>query len=123
MGYPGGPESTGSSNGVTVTTAVGKLPNQLKVTVAINTKNPWGAIVNYNDPHVPRLPPMHRYPHLDRESRALTAEYLQGEDCVVIVTDHSAYDWHDILCHAPLVIDTRNATRDVTNHRERIVRA
>src|SRR3954469_18844573 len=36
---------TNGSNGVTVTTAVGRLPNQLKVTVAINTKNPWGAMV------------------------------------------------------------------------------
>jgi Flp pilus assembly protein TadG len=39
---------TNGSNGVTVTTAAGKLPNQLKVTVSIDTKNPWGAIVNYN---------------------------------------------------------------------------
>ena len=39
---------TNGNGGVTVTTAPGRLPNQLKVTVAINTKNPWGAIVNYN---------------------------------------------------------------------------
>ena len=41
--------SPNGSNGVTITTAVGKLPNQLKVTVStINTaKNPWGSIVGY----------------------------------------------------------------------------
>ncbi len=42
------------SGGVTVTTAAGQLPNQLKVTVAINTKNPWGAIVNYNSTTIVR---------------------------------------------------------------------
>ena len=42
------------ANGVTVTTAAGQLPNQLKVTVAINTKNPWGAIVGYNNTTIVR---------------------------------------------------------------------
>ena len=45
---------TNGSGGVTVTTAPGLLPNQLKVTVAINTKNPWGAIVNYNNTTIVR---------------------------------------------------------------------
>jgi hypothetical protein len=45
---------TNGSGGVTVTTAVGRLPNQLKVTVAINTKNPWGAIVGYNNTTIVR---------------------------------------------------------------------
>ena len=43
-----------ASNGVTITTAAGRLPNQLKVTIAINTKNPWGAIVNYNSTTIVR---------------------------------------------------------------------
>jgi Flp pilus assembly protein TadG len=38
---------TNGSNGVTITTAGGRLPNQLKVTVSVVTKNPWGALVNY----------------------------------------------------------------------------
>ncbi len=45
---------TNGSNGVTITTVAGKLPNQLKVTVSINTKNPWGAIVNYNNTTIVR---------------------------------------------------------------------
>src|SRR3954453_13490143 len=45
---------TNGSNGGTVTTAVGKLPNQLKVTVSINTKNPWGAMVGYNNTTIVR---------------------------------------------------------------------
>ena len=45
---------TDGSNGVTITTAAGKLPNQLKVTVSINTKNPWGAMVGYNNTTIVR---------------------------------------------------------------------
>jgi UDP-N-acetyl-D-glucosamine dehydrogenase len=82
-----------------------------------------GAMVHYNDPHIPTLPPMRRYPHLRRASQELTPDYLHAQDCVVIVTDHSAYDWPWIVEHSPLVVDTRNATRSVTVYRERIVRA
>jgi UDP-N-acetyl-D-glucosamine dehydrogenase len=82
-----------------------------------------GALVDYNDPHIPVLPPMRRYPHLHMSSRELTPEYLGSRDCVLIVTDHSAYDWDWIVRHSTLVVDTRNATRDVDGARERIVRA
>ena len=49
-----------------------------------------GAEVDYNDPHIPSLPSMRRYPHLRRESQPLSPEYLGSRDCVVVVTDHSA---------------------------------
>jgi UDP-N-acetyl-D-glucosamine dehydrogenase len=70
-----------------------------------------GARVEYNDPHIPALPPMRHYPTLRMASRELTPEYLGRCDAVVVVTDHSAYDWDFVLKHAPLVIDTRNATK------------
>jgi UDP-N-acetyl-D-glucosamine dehydrogenase len=82
-----------------------------------------GAEVQYNDPHIPRLPPMRHHPGLDLASQRLTEAYLAGQDAVVVVTDHSAYDWAWIAAHAPLVVDTRNATRNVTTHRDRIVSA
>jgi UDP-N-acetyl-D-glucosamine dehydrogenase len=82
-----------------------------------------GAVVTYNDPHIPELPPMRHYPHLHMESRELTAEYLAAQDCVVIATDHTAYDYAWILSAAKLVVDTRNATKNVTTGRERLVRA
>jgi UDP-N-acetyl-D-glucosamine dehydrogenase len=47
------------------------------------------------------------------ESQELTPAYLQSRDCVLIVTDHSAYDWKHIVEHSQLVVDTRNATRQV----------
>lgn len=82
-----------------------------------------GAVVEYHDPHIPTLPPMRHYPHLRRDSLALTPETLASQDCVVVVTDHSAYDWTWISQHARLVIDTRNALAKVPPGGARVVRA
>jgi UDP-N-acetyl-D-glucosamine dehydrogenase len=82
-----------------------------------------GALVEYNDPHIPVLPPMRHYPHLRMSSRELTPEYLQSRDCVLIVTDHTAYNWAWIAEHAPLIVDTRNALRNVVAPKGRIVLA
>jgi UDP-N-acetyl-D-glucosamine dehydrogenase len=83
-----------------------------------------GADVTYNDPHLPHLPGTSRYPRVvPMDSRPLTESYLRDQDCVLIITNHSAYDWPWVVEHTPLVVDTRNATRDVSNHRGRIVRA
>jgi UDP-N-acetyl-D-glucosamine dehydrogenase len=80
-----------------------------------------GAVMQYNDPHIPRLPEMRHYPHPPMESQALTPNYLQTQDCLVIVTDHSAYNWSEIVPHASLIVDTRNATRSVSAPAGRIV--
>jgi len=53
----------------------------------------------------------------------LTPEYLASQDCVLIATVHSSYDYDFIVEHAPLVIDTRNATKNVVQGREKIVKA
>ena len=53
----------------------------------------------------------------------MTPEYLAAQDCVLIATDHTAYDYSFIVKHSRLVIDTRNATKPVTAGREKIVRA
>jgi UDP-N-acetyl-D-glucosamine dehydrogenase len=73
-----------------------------------------GADLTYNDPHVPSLPKMrhHRLPAMT--SMPLTSEFLASQDCVLIATDHSAYDYEFIVRHAPLVVDTRNATKGVS---------
>jgi len=81
-----------------------------------------GAVVTYNDPHIPRLPPMRHYPHLKMSSQELTAQYLGSQDAVLIVTDHSAYDWQKIVSQSKLVLDSRNATKNVREHRERIIK-
>jgi UDP-N-acetyl-D-glucosamine dehydrogenase len=82
-----------------------------------------GAVATYNDPHVPQMPKM-RHRHVpEMSSQALTAEYLAAQDCVLIATDHSAYDYQFIVEHAKLVIDTRNATKAVQRGREKIRKA
>jgi UDP-N-acetyl-D-glucosamine dehydrogenase len=82
-----------------------------------------GAEVTYSDPHIPTLPSMRRYPQLRMNSQPLNPQFLQAQDAVLIVTDHSDYDWPWIVKHAPLIIDTRNATRGVIDHRDKIIRA
>lgn len=82
-----------------------------------------GAIVTYNDPHIPELPRMRHWPHLSMTSSPLTSEFLASQDCVLISTDHSAYDYNFIVAESKLVIDTRNATKTVTRNREKVIRA
>jgi UDP-N-acetyl-D-glucosamine dehydrogenase len=82
-----------------------------------------GALVEYNDPHIPSLPSMRRYPHLRMASQELTAEYLQTRDCLLIATDHSSYDWNWIAQHASLIVDTRNAMKNAVAPKARIVLA
>lgn len=82
-----------------------------------------GAVLSYNDPHIPRLPRMRHYNVPDMESVELTPKLLAEQDCVLIATDHSAYDYDFIVRHAPLVIDTRNATKNVQEGREKIKKA
>lgn len=82
-----------------------------------------GADVSYNDPHIPVMPSMRHYQLPRMESVALTPELLASHDCVLIATDHSAYDYPLIVEHAQLVIDTRNATAHVTSGRDKIVKA
>jgi len=81
-----------------------------------------GAEVCYHDPFVPKTMEMRAH-NLRMESRQLTDELLQSVDAVIISTDHTDIDYNRIVQLAPLVVDTRNATADVTEHRERIVKA
>jgi UDP-N-acetyl-D-glucosamine dehydrogenase len=81
------------------------------------------AKLSYNDPHVPRMPKVRHHDVPEMESTELTAEFLASQDCVLIATDHSAYDYDFIVRHSRLVIDTRNATKAVREGREKIQKA
>jgi len=69
-----------------------------------------GAVISYNDPHIPVLPSMRHYDVPRLASESLTTDYLASQDCILIATDHSAYDWEFVAKHARLIVDTRNAT-------------
>ena len=69
-----------------------------------------GAEVAYNDPYFPRVGAGRRYA-LQMESTPLSE--VGRFDCVIILTDHSAYNFPGIVTDARLVIDSRNATRSI----------
>jgi UDP-N-acetyl-D-glucosamine dehydrogenase len=73
-----------------------------------------GAEVSYNDPHIPRCAGMRHYPHFDLVSTPLDERVLQASDLVLLVTDHSSYDYAWIASQARLIVDTRNAFRGIT---------
>jgi UDP-N-acetyl-D-glucosamine dehydrogenase len=79
-----------------------------------------GAVLTYSDPHVPTLPSMRHHDLPTMDSQQLTPEFLGSQDAVLIATDHTDFDYSMIVQHAPLVIDTRNATANVTEGRCKI---
>ena len=79
-----------------------------------------GVELSYNDPHIPVLPSMRHHDVPDLSSTELTPKFLASQDCVLIATDHTAYDYEHIVQHARMVVDTRNATAGVTQGREKI---
>ena len=84
-----------------------------------------GAVVSYNDPHVPSLQArrLRGYGTIPLSSLELTNDLLASTDCVLIATNHSSYDYSAIVAAAALVVDTRNATRRVAAGREKVVKA
>jgi UDP-N-acetyl-D-glucosamine dehydrogenase len=81
-----------------------------------------GANITYNDPHVPKLQPTRKY-NFTMSSKALTAELLKEAELVLIITDHSQYDFRWVVNNASLVVDTRNATKGIRSARARIIKA
>ena len=81
-----------------------------------------GAAVHYNDPHIPVLPPMRKY-SFDLKSIDLSAAALAAMDCILLATDHSAYDYQFILDHADLIVDTRNAFNGLRGAELKVVQA
>jgi len=81
-----------------------------------------GARVAYNDPHVPKLHPMRKY-SFTMSSKPLTEALLRKMDLVMIITDHSQYDYQWIVTNAPLIVDTRNATKGVRSAMGKIIKA
>ena len=78
--------------------------------------------MEYNDPFVPRIPPMRGH-DLHMESQELTEERLAGVDCVLLATDHTQYDYDAIGRNAPLIVDTRNGMGGLPEHRHKVWKA
>jgi UDP-N-acetyl-D-glucosamine dehydrogenase len=73
-----------------------------------------GAYVDYNDPYIPVAPKMRKF-KVEKKSVCLTPKNIKRYDCVVIVTDHSSYDYEMILKNSKLIVDTRNVIKKKLN--------
>jgi UDP-N-acetyl-D-glucosamine dehydrogenase len=71
-----------------------------------------GAVVVYNDPYFPKIGKGRKY---DLQMQCVPLEQISQYDCVVILTDHSGYDYQRIVDEAQLVVDTRNATSGIVS--------
>jgi UDP-N-acetyl-D-glucosamine dehydrogenase len=78
-----------------------------------------GAVIHYNDPWVPKLRKTRKF-DFDLSSIPLSEQNLKKMHAIIIVTDHSDYDFDEIVRHSSLVVDTRNATEGIINGREKI---
>jgi len=71
-----------------------------------------GAEVSYNDPYFAQVGRGRKY---DLQMKCTPLDNLSAFDCVLIVTDHSDYDYGKIVRESKLVVDTRNATRGISS--------
>jgi UDP-N-acetyl-D-glucosamine dehydrogenase len=71
-----------------------------------------GAVVDYHDPHIPRMPKMRSWPNLEAsESVTLDEESVASYDIVLIATNHSGVDYEMVAKAAKTVVDTRGVYR------------
>jgi UDP-N-acetyl-D-glucosamine dehydrogenase len=82
-----------------------------------------GAKCVYNDPHIPEFPNMRHYRHLRIKPVELSDKELSSKDAVLIVTNHTEFDYEHIVRHATLIIDTHNACSKLRQWKHKIVRA
>jgi UDP-N-acetyl-D-glucosamine dehydrogenase len=77
-----------------------------------------GAHVTYHDPYIPVLN------HEGMQMRSITdlMPAVAAADCVVIVTNHSSYDYQAILSESKLIVDTRNALKKNGKNNPKVVR-
>jgi UDP-N-acetyl-D-glucosamine dehydrogenase len=78
--------------------------------VVIEKLRQAGAEVAYNDPFFPEVG---RGRHYNLRMHSTPLENLERFDCVLILTDHSLYNYGEIVSQSRLVIDSRNATRSI----------
>jgi UDP-N-acetyl-D-glucosamine dehydrogenase len=73
-----------------------------------------GALVSYHDPYFPMIGKGRKY---DLQMKRSELTNLEQYDCVLIVTDHSDYDYKRIVQESALVVDTRNATKGIDSNK------
>lgn len=76
-----------------------------------------GAKLYYNDPYVPTI----RWNDSIHRSTKLTPALLKKVDLAVILTDHTSYNYQWLVDNAKVIFDSRNATKNVRNNRNKLV--
>ena len=79
-----------------------------------------GAVVEYHDPYIPHIHHENDGWHMDSVTDVMKS--VKDADAVVIITNHSSYDYKAIVESAKFVFDSRNATRKVAKGSEKVVR-
>jgi len=77
-----------------------------------------GAEVSYHDPYIPSI----NHEEIELESVTNLIKGIKTADCVAIITNHSSYDYDQILKDAKLIVDTRNALGDKGKNSPKVVR-
>lgn len=80
-----------------------------------------GAKVFYNDPYIPKITGMRQH-NIVMDSVELTKKILKEADCVIIATAHTCYDYKWIYDNANLIVDTRNAIKNIKD-KSRLIKA
>jgi UDP-N-acetyl-D-glucosamine dehydrogenase len=76
-----------------------------------------GATVSFHDSYVPKLPSIDGAVHVP-----LKQEVIEATDCVIITTDHSNIDYDWVICHAGLVVDTRNVSKNRSGQGAKLIK-
>jgi len=77
-----------------------------------------GAQVSYHDPYIPSI----HHEGIELDSISNLDEGIKTADCVAIITNHSSYDYDQILENAKLIVDTRNALGDKGKNNPKVTR-
>lgn len=77
-----------------------------------------GARISYNDPFVPTL----NIGATRLTSVELSPAVIQQQDCLIVITDHDAYDFAEILRWSKLVVDTRNSTKGLNQFSDKVIK-
>jgi len=77
--------------------------------------------VSYTDPHVPAYEVRVNGSAEELPRLPLTPEVLEDHDVAIVLTNHTAFNYEMIAAHAPMIVDTRNALRDISCEEEKLV--
>jgi UDP-N-acetyl-D-glucosamine dehydrogenase len=74
------------------------------------------AVTDYNDPYIPKIKPTRKYKQFAGK-KSTPLENINQYDCVVILTDHTSYDFKAIADQSKIIVDTRNACGNIKSNK------